>query len=80
MNAAMHGARLRVLSAIAMQTVMADLGPKFECASGHKLAIAIAFATMGQAVKQIQDGETADVIIIPRSAVIKEKGMEPHAP
>jgi len=58
---------LKVLSAIAMQTVMEDLGPKFERASGHKLAIS--FATMGQAVKQIQDGETADVIIIPRSGI-----------
>ena len=67
MNTAVQGVELRVLSAIAMQTVMEDLGPKFERASGHKLAIA--FATMGQAVKQIQDGETADVVIIPRSGI-----------
>src|SRR5258708_6868619 len=54
---------LKVLSAIAMQTVMEDLGPKFERASGHK--VAIAFATIGQAVKKIEDGEIADIIIIP---------------
>jgi molybdate transport system substrate-binding protein len=54
---------LKILSAIAMQTVMEDLGPKFERASGHK--VAIAFATMGQVVKKIQDGEIADIIIIP---------------
>lgn len=67
MNTAVQGVELRVLSAIAMQTVMEDLGPKFERASGHKLAIG--FATMGQAVKQIQDGEPADVVIIPRSGI-----------
>ncbi len=62
-NTVGEAADLKVLSAIAMQTVMEDLGPKFERASGHKLAIV--FGTMGQVVKRLQDGETADVIIIP---------------
>jgi molybdate transport system substrate-binding protein len=78
MNAPAHAAELRVLSAIAMQAVMEDLGPKFERTSGHKLAIA--FATMGQAVKLIQDGETADVVIIPRQGIesfIKDGKAEP---
>jgi molybdate transport system substrate-binding protein len=66
-NTAAQAAELRVLSAIAMQTVMEDLGPKFERASGHKLAIA--FGTMGQVVKRLQDGDTADVIIIPRPGI-----------
>jgi molybdate transport system substrate-binding protein len=62
-----QAADLIVLSAIAMQTVMEDLGPKFERASGHKLAIA--FGTMGQVVRRLQDGEAADVIIIPRPGI-----------
>jgi molybdate transport system substrate-binding protein len=67
MNTAVHGAELRVLSAIAMQTVMEDLGPKFERATGHKLAIT--FATLGAVVKRVQDGETADVVVIPQQGI-----------
>ena len=36
---AAEAAELKVLSAIGMQAVMEDLGPKFERATGHKLAI-----------------------------------------
>jgi molybdate transport system substrate-binding protein len=64
---AAEAAELRVLSAIGMQLVMEDLGLKFERASGHKLAIT--FATLGAAVKRVQDGETADVVIIPRQGI-----------
>ena len=37
-NAA-ESAELKALSAIGIQAVMEDLGPKFEHATGHKLAI-----------------------------------------
>ena len=42
--------------------------PKFEHATGYKLAIA--FATLGEIVKRIQDGESADVVIIPSRGLI----------
>jgi len=58
---------LKVLSAIGMQAVMEDLGPKFERATGHKLAIT--FANAGTTVKRIQDGETADVVITPQPGI-----------
>jgi molybdate transport system substrate-binding protein len=58
------GAEMKVLSAVPMQQVMEDLGPKFERVTGHKLAIT--FATLGEVVKRIQDGESADVVVIPR--------------
>jgi molybdate transport system substrate-binding protein len=58
---------LKVLSGIAMQPVVEDLGPKFERATGHKLVVT--FANLGGAVKRVQDGETADVLIIPRSGI-----------
>ena len=64
---AAEAAELKVLSAIGMQAVMEDLVPKFERTSGHKLAIT--FATLGAAVKRVQDGETADVVIIPRQGI-----------
>ena len=56
-----EAAELRVLSAFGMQSVMEDLGPKFERATGHKLAIS--FATGGATVKRVQGGEAADVVI-----------------
>ncbi len=62
-----EAAELKVLSALAMRPVMEDLGPKFEHASGHKLTIT--FEGVGAVVKRIQDGEAADVVIIPRQGI-----------
>jgi len=62
-----EAAELKVLSTIAMRQVMEDLGPKFERATGHKLAIT--FATLGGVVKRVQGGETADVVVIPRQGI-----------
>ena len=62
-----EAAELKVLSAFGMQSVMEDLGPKFERATGHRLAIS--FATGGATVKRAQDGETADVVIALRQGI-----------
>jgi len=62
-----EAAELKVLSAIGMQSVMEDLGPKFERATGHKLAIS--FVTAGAAVKRAQGGEAADVVIATRQGI-----------
>ena len=62
-----EAAELKVLSAIGMQSVMEDLGPKFERATGHKLVIA--FATGGATVKRARDGEPADVVIAPQQGI-----------
>ena len=56
-----------MLSAIGIMAVMEDLGPKFERASGHKLAIT--FATLTGIVKRVEDGETADVVVIPQQGI-----------
>lgn len=64
---AAQAADVKVLSAIPMRTVMEDLGPKFERASGHKLAIT--FGNLGAIVKRVQGGETPDVLIIPRQGI-----------
>jgi molybdate transport system substrate-binding protein len=68
----MHGikaeaAELKVLSAIGMQSVLEDLGPKFERATGHK--VSFSFATAGAAVKRAQGGEAADVVIVTRQGI-----------
>ena len=68
-SAAAAGADLKVISAIGMQEVMEDVGPKFERASGHKLTIV--FAPLGTALKRIEVGETADVIVLPAQGIDK---------
>ena len=63
---AAEAAELKVLGA-GVRAVMEDLGPKFERATGHKLVIT--FAPLGVVVKRIQDGETGDVVVIPRQGI-----------
>jgi molybdate transport system substrate-binding protein len=62
-----EAAELKVLSAFGMQSVLEDLGPKFERATGHKLAIS--FATGGATVKRVQEGDAADVVITVRQGI-----------
>jgi len=62
-----QAAEMKVLSAIGMQPVMEDLGPKFERATSHKLAIT--FDSAGGVVKRVQGGEPADVVVIPRQGI-----------
>lgn len=60
-------AELKALSANAMQSLMEDLGPKFERETGHTLAIT--FGTLGQLVKRVRSGDTADVIFMPQQGI-----------
>jgi len=62
-----EAAELKVLSAIAMQKTVEDLGPKFEQTTGHKLTIE--FATLGTIVKRVQGGDTVDVVIAPQQGI-----------
>ena len=62
-----NAAEIKVLSSGAFRQIMEDLGPKFERATGHQFAIT--FATLGAAVKRVQGGETADVVIIPQQGI-----------
>ena len=62
-----NAAEIKLLVALGMKDVLDDLGPKFERASGHKLAIKL--GTLGQIVKMVEGGETADVVISPRPGV-----------
>jgi molybdate transport system substrate-binding protein len=62
-----EAAELKVLSAFGMQSILEDLGPKFERATGHKLAIS--FATGGGTVKRVQGGDAADVVITLRQGI-----------
>ena len=59
---AAKAAEIKVLSYGGIRQVMEDLGPKFERATGHNLAIT--FGSLGAVVKRVQGGETFDVVII----------------
>ena len=50
---------LELLSPNAMKTVLNDLIPRFEQASGHR--VTISYTTASTLVKEIEDGKVADV-------------------
>src|ERR1041384_349768 len=66
-SAAARGAEIKVLGAVGMREVMRELGPRFERASGHTLAMT--FDASGVIVRRIETGETVDVIMILRSSL-----------
>jgi molybdate transport system substrate-binding protein len=68
-----EAAELKVLSAFGMQAVLEELGPTFERATGHTLAIS--FATGGATVKRAEDGETADAVMALRQGI---EGLVKH--
>ena len=50
-----------------MQAALEELTPKFEQASGHKLVIT--WSTAAVLVKRVQDGETADLLVLTRQSL-----------
>lgn len=66
---AAQAAEIRVLSSYAMREVMIDIKPKFEHATGHKLAIKFEFARAID--ERLQDRETSDVVIADSASVAK---------
>ena len=60
-------AEIKVYSTIGVQAALEELAPKFEKASGHKLAIT--WATAAILVKRVQGGETADLLILTRQSL-----------
>jgi molybdate transport system substrate-binding protein len=62
-----EAAEIKVLSALGIKAAMEELIPKFERASGHRLVVT--FAPLGAAMKLLQSGETADVVILPQQGM-----------
>ena len=56
-----YAGEIRVLSTIAIKSVMEDLIPRFERESGHK--VVIQYGTTAVLKKQIEAGETFDIAI-----------------
>jgi molybdate transport system substrate-binding protein len=60
-------AEIQVYSTIGVRAALEELAPKFEKASGHKLAIT--WGTAAMLVKRVQDGETPDLLILTRQGL-----------
>lgn len=74
LQAAIHGAAqsgavegLKVLSAVGLRQVMLALAPTFEQETGHRLAVT--FDSGAVIARRVRNGESADVVIIPRGAL-----------
>jgi molybdate transport system substrate-binding protein len=66
-SVAAQAAEIRMLVSPGFGPVMQDLGPKFERATGHKLAVSS--DSLGAIVKRVRDGESCDIVLSPRSAI-----------
>jgi molybdate transport system substrate-binding protein len=63
---AAQAAEIRFVSTVALQAILEDLGPKFERASGHKLAVE--HRLHAEVVKRAQSAEPIDVVIVNQAA------------
>ena len=61
-SASVQAAEVRVLAVGSLPAALAQLGPQFEQASGHKLIIQ--YGATPQLIKKIEDGEPFDVAIL----------------
>ena len=59
-----RAADIKVLTSVALTSALNELAPNFEQATGNKLNIGYSLAA--DVRKHMLDGETADVIILPR--------------
>ncbi len=66
-GAAARAAEVRVFSTIGVQAALEELAPKFEAATGNKLAIT--WATAAVLVKRVQGGESADLYVLTKQSM-----------
>jgi molybdate transport system substrate-binding protein len=60
-------AELKVMSTVALSAVLDDLKPKFESATDNNLTIV--YGLIAELKQRIQEGETADVMLLSRAAL-----------
>jgi molybdate transport system substrate-binding protein len=60
-------AEIKVLSSNATRTLLEEVAPLFERASGHK--VTLGFGTSQQVARRAQDGEAADLVVITPEAI-----------
>ena len=64
---------LKVMSTVALSATLDELKPKFEAATDHK--VTIVYSVIADLRKRIQEGETADVMILSRAALDDLQGQ-----
>jgi molybdate transport system substrate-binding protein len=60
-------AELTLMSTVALGATLDEVTPKFESTTGHK--VTIVYGVIAELKKRIQDGETADVMLLSRAAL-----------
>jgi molybdate transport system substrate-binding protein len=69
-------ADVKVLASNSVRTMLEDIAPLFERASGHK--VTLGFGTSAQVAKRVASGEAVDVLIVtpdvPRTLALEGKG------
>jgi molybdate transport system substrate-binding protein len=71
-----HAAEVKVLSSVALKSVLDELSPVFEKKTGHKLVLDYGLAV--DLKKRVLDGERADLVILTRAMVedlVKQKKL-----
>src|SRR5262245_36406007 len=73
-----NAAEIKVLTSVALTAALNELAPKFEQATGNKLNIG--YSLIADIRKRILEGETDDVIILPRQVKNKIQKHDKSAP
>jgi molybdate transport system substrate-binding protein len=66
-GAGAQAAEIKVMATVAFTPTLTELGPTFEVATGNKLVIV--YSVIADLKKRIEAGETADVMILSRTAL-----------
>jgi molybdate transport system substrate-binding protein len=77
-GAVANAAEVKVLSSVALTSALNELAPQFERATGNKVTIGYSLAA--DIRKRILEGETADVIILPRRMMDELQKQDKFAP
>jgi len=72
----LHAAELKVLAGGSLRSVLTELGPQFEAASGHKLAIH--FDTTPNLIKAATTGEPFDLGVVPIDVFKDDSAKSPR--
>ena len=77
-GAVANAAEVKVLPSVALTSALNELAPQFERATGNKVTIGYSLAA--DVRKRILEGETADVIILPRRMMDELQKQDKFAP
>jgi len=68
-NAGLGAAEINVLGVLGFRSVIEELGPRFEQATGHRLTVDL--TTSGALIKRVEQGEMPDLVIMPDRSITR---------